>query len=382
MAFSAAAVSASGFCIEATCEKARVGKLYFPRGLVATPVFMPVATQGSLKAILHSLSLPYGLLLANTYHLYLRPGIEIIQKAGGLHAFMNWQGSILTDSGGYQVYSLASLRTLTKEGVIFKSHLDGSKHLFTPEKVVGIQGALGSDIQMALDVCPPYPVSERELAQALELTHAWALRARKYFLQQKEEGRIAPWIRQFGIVQGSTDTAQRHLSASFLAELDFEGYAIGGLAVGEPAVVRYEVTQETVRYLPWEKPRYLMGVGTPQDILEAIGAGVDMMDCVLPTREARHGRLYSWQGIYQIKNARYKADFTPLAQEGLLANFTRAYLRHLFHAQEPLALTLASLHNLLFYAELLAQVRFHIQQGDFYAWKEKVIPQLMQVNPD
>jgi len=351
---------------------ARAGILHTAHGEVPTPVFMPVATYGALRAFPHHLLPEAPILLSNTYHLYLRPGTSLLEEAGGLHRFMGWGKPILTDSGGYQVFSLAAHRTLSEEGVRFKSHIDGSAHLLTPELAVSIQRSIGSDIQMVLDVCPPYPASPAELSEALRLTHAWAGRARRAFVERPEAYGYP--IAQFGIVQGGVDPTLRQESWAALAPLDFEGWAVGGLAVGEPFDLRKPILHLMGQLLPPEKPRYVMGLGTPQDILEAIAAGMDMMDCVIPTRNARHGLIYSWEGIRNIKNAPYKNDFTPLPPWG----YTRAYLHHLFRVEDPLALVIATAANLHFFLELVRVARERIIAGEFRVWREAVEGQLMR----
>lgn len=351
---------------------ARAGLIRTAHGEVPTPVFMPVATQGALRAFPHHLLQEAPILLSNTYHLYLRPGTRLLEEAGGLHRFMGWEKPILTDSGGYQVFSLAAHRTLSEEGVRFKSHIDGSMHLLTPENAVSIQRSIGSDIQMVLDVCPPYPASSAELTEALRLTHLWAGRARRAF-QEKPEAYGYP-IAQFGIVQGGVEPELRRESWAALAPLDFEGWAVGGLAVGEPFELRKPILHLMGQLLPPEKPRYVMGLGTPQDILEAIATGMDMMDCVIPTRNARHGLIYSWEGIRNIKNAAYKDDFTPLPPWG----YTRAYLHHLFRVEDPLALMIATAANLHFFLELVRVARERIIAGEFRVWRESVERELMR----
>lgn len=339
---------------------------------------MPVGTVASVKAVgqqqLQEL-VKAQIILANTYHLYLRPGLEVLQGAGGLHKFMHWQLPILTDSGGYQVYSLSQIRKISSEGVLFASHIDGSRHLFTPENVVDKQRIIGSDIVMVLDECTPYPCDYSYAEKSMHLTHDWAKRSRSYFLQTSPVYDFEQY--QFGIVQGSTFVQLRKISAQYIASLEFDGNAIGGLAVGEPVELMYTITAEVCQELPKQKPRYLMGVGTPANILEAIACGVDMMDCVLPTRNARHGLLYTWQGILNIKNARYRYDFSPLDIDSSCEwdhYYTKAYLRHLFASGEILGLTIATIHNLNFFLELVARAREQILKGRFYSWKNEIIP--------
>ncbi len=338
-------------------SKARAGKFTTGHGEVETPIFMPVGTQGTVKAVtpdnlndeIHA-----QIILGNTYHLYLRPGTEILEQAGGLHKFMNWEKPILTDSGGFQVYSLSDLRKLDEDGVKFKSHLDGSEHYFTPEKVVNIQRSIGSDIMMALDECTPYPCEYDYAKKSERLTHEWALLNREAFV--KTESLYGHKQAQFGIIQGSVYKDLRELSAKEITSIDFEGFAIGGLAVGEPAEKMYEIVDFTTDFIPENKPRYLMGVGRPENILEAIERGVDMFDCVMPTRNARNANIFTWNGILSMRNAKYKNDFLPVDEECgcyTCRNFSRAYLRHLFVAKEILALQLATIHNLKFYLDIV-----------------------------
>ena len=340
---------------------ARLGRLTTPHGAIETPVFLPVGTAGTVKALTQDAleELGAGIILANTYHLYLRPGHELIRKLGGLHVFMSWRRAILTDSGGYQVFSLAELRKITDEGVRFRSHLDGSEHMLTPEKAAEIQLALGSDIAMVLDECIETP-APREIAEAaLKRTTTWATRARKYFLEQANRNGMPPqW--QFGIVQGATFADLRRESARQLLELEFPGYAVGGLAVGEPHEVTCEMAAEVAALLPKDKPRYLMGVGRPEQIPDYVARGMDMMDCVLPTRAARHACLYTSEGRVLIKNSRYIDDrraIDPRCQCAVCRRYTRAYLRHLFAAGEITAAILATHHNVQFYLDIMKQVR-------------------------
>jgi len=347
---------------------ARRGVLTTPHGTVQTPFFMPVGTQASVKALRNEALEEIGaeIILANTYHLYLRPGHEMVRKLGGLHQFMAWPRAILTDSGGFQVFSLSELRKITDEGVRFRSHLDGSEHLLTPEKAAEIQLALGSDIAMVLDECIETP-APRDIAEAaVKRTTAWAKRARTYFQQAAQrKGELAQW--QFGIVQGATFTDLRRESAKQLLDLDFPGYAVGGLAVGEPHEMTCEMTAEVTALLPKDKPRYLMGVGRPEQIAEYVALGIDMMDCVLPTRAARHACLYTSEGRVLIKNARYAQDKRPLDANcscSVCRRYTRAYLRHLFTAGEFTAAILATHHNVHFYLDLLRQIREAIGFGN------------------
>ncbi|RDV82989.1 tRNA guanosine(34) transglycosylase Tgt [Ammonifex thiophilus] len=342
--------------------KARWGRLFTPHGVVDTPVFMPVGTQATVKGLTPEElgALGTQILLCNTYHLYLRPGVSIVEEAGGLHRFMRWFGPILTDSGGFQVLSLAPLRKVTDEGVIFRSHLDGSEHLFTPEKVVDLQERLGPDIAMVLDECPPYPASREEIERAVKRTSAWAERSLKVW-RRKE-------VTFFGIVQGGVYRDLRERSVKELVALDFPGYAIGGLSVGEPKELTYAVLDWVVPLLPPDKPRYLMGVGTPEDILEGVARGVDMFDCVLPTRLGRHATVFTRRGRINIRRAAYARDFGPL-EEGCQCytcrHYTRAYLHHLFRAEEMLGPRLLTLHNLHFLFRLMERIREAIASGTF-----------------
>jgi queuine tRNA-ribosyltransferase len=346
---------------------ARRGQLKTPHGVIETPVFMPVGTAATVKGLTQEALETLGakIILANTYHLYLRPGHALIRKLGGLHKFMSWDGAILTDSGGYQVFSLAELRKITDEGVRFRSHLDGSEHLLTPEKAAEIQLALGSDIAMVLDECIETPAPRNIAEAALKRTTDWARRARQYFLQQaRQNGEPAQW--QFGIVQGATFLDLRRESARQLLELEFPGYAVGGLAVGEPHETTCEMTAEVTALLPKERPRYLMGVGRPEQIADYVARGIDMMDCVLPTRAARHACLYTREGRVLIKNARYIEDQRPIDPSCTCAvcrRYTRAYLRHLFAAGEITAAILATHHNVHFYLDIMRQIREAISFG-------------------
>ena len=347
---------------------ARRGVLKTPHGAVQTPFFMPVGTQATVKGLRNEALEELGaeIILANTYHLYLRPGHEAVRKLGGLHKFMSWPRAILTDSGGFQVFSLSELRKVTDEGVRFRSHLDGSEHLLTPEKAAEIQLALGSDIAMVLDECIETPAPRDKAESAVARTTAWAARARKYFLEQaSRNGELAQW--QFGIVQGATFADLRCASARQLMELDFPGYAVGGLAVGEPHALTCEMTSEVTALLPRERPRYLMGVGKPEQIADYVALGIDMMDCVLPTRAARHACLYTSEGRVLIKNARYAADQRPPDPNcscSVCRRYTRAYLRHLFAAGELTAAILATHHNVHFYLDLMRQIREAIGFGN------------------
>jgi queuine tRNA-ribosyltransferase len=346
---------------------ARRGKLATPHGAIETPFFMPCGTAGTVKGLTQDAleELGASILLANTYHLYLRPGHELIRRLGGLHAFMAWRGAILTDSGGYQVFSLSELRKVTDEGVRFRSHLDGSEHLLTPEKAVEIQLALGSDIAMVLDECIETPAPRNVAEAALKRTTEWACRGRNVFLQcAKRDGDPAQW--QFGIVQGATFADLRRESARQLLALEFPGYAIGGLAVGEPHEVTCEMTAEVTALLPQGRPRYLMGVGRPEQLADYVARGIDMMDCVLPTRAARHACLYTSEGRVLIKNARYIEDQRPIDPNcscSVCRRYTRAYLRHLFVAGEITAAILATHHNVCFYLDIMRQIREAITFG-------------------
>lgn len=341
---------------------------------------MPVGTVGSVKAV-HQRELKDDIaaqiILGNTYHLYLRPGTDVLNRMGGLHKFMNWDRPILTDSGGYQVYSLTDRRKLTEDGARFSSHIDGSKHIFTPEKVVDIQRAIGSDIMMVLDECTPYPCDYQYAEKSLGLTHRWADRC---IARHKEtEPLYGHYQALFPIVQGSTFRDLRTRSAEFIASRGAEGNAIGGLSVGEPAEMMYEMTELVCSILPEDKPRYLMGVGTPVNILENIALGVDMFDCVMPTRNARNGMLFTSEGIMNMKNEKWKYDESPIDPMGhayVDLDYSKAYLRHLFTAQERLGAQIASVHNLAFYLWLVKEARQHIINGDFSEWKSKMIPKL------
>jgi len=346
--------------------RARLGKLTLPNGIVNTPIFMPVGTQGTVKTIIPRELNELGaeIIVCNTYHLYLRPGTEVIKSAGGLSKFIGWHKPILTDSGGFQIYSLAPLRKITDEGVKFQSHIDGSSHFFTPESVVEIQETFGSDIAMCLDVCPPYPSTHDTAQDAMNQTLLWAERARKV---KKEETNL------FGIIQGATYADLRKTSAQATVDLYFTGYAIGGLCLGEPSSVTYEMIDAVRDFIPDKSVCYLMGAGYPEDIIEGVRRGVDMFDCVLPTRNGRTGTAFTSLGRVTIRNAQYLTDFTPLDPNCgcyTCQNFTRAYLRHLFIAGEVLGPKLLTLHNLFFFINLIKNIRQHINQGDFLAWSQ------------
>jgi queuine tRNA-ribosyltransferase len=347
---------------------ARRGRLSTPHGTIQTPFFLPVGTQASVKALTQQALEELGaeIILANTYHLYLRPGHELVRRLGGLHQFMSWPRAILTDSGGYQVFSLSALRKITDEGVRFRSHLDGSEHLLTPEKAAEIQLALGSDIAMVLDECIETPAPRDKAEAAVARTTAWAKRARNYFQEcAQRNGDLRQW--QFGIVQGATFADLRRESARQLLELDFPGYAVGGLAVGEPHETTCEMTAAVTALLPKDRPRYLMGVGRPEQIADYVALGIDMMDCVLPTRAARHACLYTSEGRVLIKNARYAEDQRPIDSKctcSVCHRYTRAYLRHLFAAGEITAAILATHHNVHFYLDIMRQIREAIEFGN------------------
>ena len=360
--------------------KARAGFFKTAHGSVETPAFMPVGTQGTVKAVNQQFlyeDIKAQIVLSNTYHLYLRPGTEILEKAGGLHKFMNWNKPILTDSGGYQVFSLAGLRKLKPDGVEFSSHLDGSKHFFTPEKIIGIQRSIGSDIIMVLDECTPYPCDYKYAKNSTQLTSDWAILNKEAFEKSKSLYGYEQY--SFGIIQGSVYKDLREQSAKDLIKLDFDGYAIGGLAVGEPTDDMYELTDFTTDIMPEDKPRYLMGVGRPENILESIERGIDMFDCVMPTRNARHAVLFTSDGVISLRNSQYRDDFNKLDENCdcyTCTNFSKAYLRHLFNAGEILALELASIHNLHFYIRLLSEARKNIIEGTFKDWKSEKVKKI------
>jgi queuine tRNA-ribosyltransferase len=358
-------------------SKARAGWFETEHGKVETPIFMPVGTQGTVKAVNQSYlknDIKAQIVLSNTYHLYLRPGTDVLEKAGGLHNFMNWHNPILTDSGGYQVFSLSELRKLKPDGVEFRSHLDGSKHFFTPEKVIGIQRSIGSDIMMVLDECTPHPCEYDYAKKSTKLTSDWAILNKEAFENSNPLYGKKQFL--FGIIQGSVYKDLREISAKDLIKINFDGYAIGGLAVGEPAEIMYEMVDFTTDFMPHDRPRYLMGVGRPENILEAIERGIDMFDCVMPTRNARNANLFTSAGILSMRNAKYKDDFSKIDEECgcySCSNYSKAYLRHLFIAKEVLALELASIHNLHFYLELVREARKKIIDGMFKEWKKETI---------
>jgi queuine tRNA-ribosyltransferase len=361
-------------------SKARTGYIETDHGIVETPIFMPVGTQGTVKAVNQNFlehDIKAQIVLSNTYHLYLRPGTEVLEKAGGLHKFMNWSKPILTDSGGFQVFSLSELRKLKKDGVEFRSHLDGSKHFFTPAKVIGIERSIGSDIMMVLDECTPFPCDYQYAVNSTQLTTDWAVLNKEAFENTSPLYDHKQYL--FGIIQGSIYKDLREKSALELNKLDFDGYAIGGLAVGEPTDLMYELIDFTTDFMPENRPRYLMGVGRPENILEAIDRGVDMFDCVMPTRNARNSNLFTSTGVLSMRNAKYKDDFSEIDKSCTCytcTNFSRAYLRHLFIAGEILALELASIHNLHFYLDMMNEARKMILEGNFKKWKVEKIKQI------
>lgn len=365
--------------VEATLDdsNARAGLITTDHGQIETPIFMPVGTVGSVKAVhFHELRDDIGaqIILGNTYHLYLRPGTDILFKAGGLHKFNGWDRPILTDSGGFQVFSLAENRKLTDEGAHFRSHIDGSKHLFTPEKVVDIQRIIGSDIMMALDECPPGESEYSYAKRSLELTTRWLRRGWEHY--NATECPYGYHQAYFPIVQGCKYPDLRREAAKMVADLGAEGNAIGGLAVGEPTETMYEMIEIVNEILPADRPRYLMGVGTPVNILEAIDRGVDMMDCVMPTRNGRNGMLFTRHGTMNMRNRKWADDFSPLQEDGhsmVDRIYSKAYVRHLFVANEILALQIASIHNLAFYLWLVKEARWHIIDGDFKRWKNEMV---------
>lgn len=367
------------FSVLHTSGKARAGILETDRGSIPTPIFMPVGTQGTVKAVQQRELDEIGakVILGNTYHLFLRPGVDLIERAGGLHRFIAWDKPILTDSGGYQVFSLSDLRGIDDDGVNFKSHIDGSLHRFTPESVIDTQRSFGSDIMMVLDECTPYPCDEEYARRSNELTLRWAERCQNCMSSTSSKYGMAQSL--FAIVQGSTYPSIRERSAEALVQLEFSGYAIGGLSVGEPASAMYDMTDICTDILPSAKPRYLMGVGTPENILESIDRGIDMFDCVMPTRNGRNAVLFTRNGKMNMRNAGYTNDFRPV-DEGCSCysckNFTRAYIRHLFKAKEILALQLASIHNLFFYLWLVGTAREQVLAGSFSEWKDKCLASL------
>jgi queuine tRNA-ribosyltransferase len=362
-------------------SKARAGIVTTDHGTIETPIFMPVGTAASVKAV-HQKELiddvKAQIILGNTYHLYLRPGMEIISQAGGLHKFMNWDKPILTDSGGYQVYSLSDSRKIKEEGVKFHSHIDGSRHLFSPESVIDVQRTIGADIIMAFDECTPYPCDQRYAKKSMEMTHRWLTRCIERFNTTDPKYGYSQTF--FPIVQGSVYNDLRKISAEYIAAQNCEGNAIGGLSVGEPAEMMYEMTELVCNILPKEKPRYLMGVGTPANILECISLGIDMFDCVMPTRNARNGMLFTRNGIINIRNEKWKNDFSALDENGTSfvdSYYSKAYLRHLVINKEILASQIATLHNLSFYLWLVTEARSKIKEGTFAEWKNDLVPKLV-----
>lgn len=362
--------------------QARAGVIDTAHGAIQTPIFMPVGTVGSVKAVTQTQlqeEIQAQIILGNTYHLYLRPGTEVLEAAGGIHQFMGWNRPILTDSGGYQVFSLAANRKLKEEGAVFQSHIDGSKHLFSPEKVIDIQRSIGADIIMAFDECPPYPSEYGYARKSMELTHRWLSRC----IQRMNETQPLYGYEQalFPIVQGSTYTDLRKISAEYISSMDAPGNAIGGLSVGEPEAEMYELSALCCSILPVHKPRYLMGVGTPWNLLENISLGIDMFDCVMPTRNGRNGMLFTTQGVINIKNKKWATDFSPIDEHlpcPTSQYYSKAYLRHLFISKEILGLQIASIHNLTFYLHLMKTAREQIIHGNFQTWKNTMVPILKQ----
>jgi queuine tRNA-ribosyltransferase len=361
-------------------SNARAGLLHTAHGVIETPIFMPVGTVGSVKGVPQDQlknAIQAQIILGNTYHLYLRPGTSVLEQAGGLHKFMNWDKPILTDSGGYQVFSLSANRKLREEGALFQSHIDGSKHLFSPENVMDIQRSIGADIIMAFDECPPYPSDYAYAKKSMDLTHRWLQRC----VQRLAETPAKYGYEQslFPIVQGSTYKDLRKEASEYIAQIGADGNAIGGLSVGEPEEMMYEMAALCCDYLPSDKPRYLMGVGTPWNLIENIALGIDMFDCVMPTRNGRNGMLFTWDGVINIKNKKWQDDFSAIdasLSNGMSEVYSKAYLRHLFIAKELLALQIASVHNLSFYLALVKEARKHILEGDFASWKQQVLPKL------
>ena len=361
-------------------SSARAGVLSTDHGDIETPIFMPVGTAGSVKGV-HQRELDREvkaqIILGNTYHLFLRPGMEVITEAGGLHKFINWQKPILTDSGGYQVYSLSENRKITEQDVTFKSHIDGSLHRFSPERAIDIQREIGADIIMAFDECTPWPCTFEYAENSMHLTHRWLKRCIEHFEKQAPYYDYGQTLA--GIVQGSTYKDLRKESAEFISAQDLEINAIGGLSVGEPAEELYAMTSLVCSYLDQDKPRYLMGVGTPQNLLECISLGVDMFDCVMPTRNGRNGMLFTWDGIINIRNEKWKKDYSAIDIKGSSSvdtDYSKSYLRHLMHSKEMLGAQIASIHNLAFYLDLVTEARKHIIAGDFSRWKDEVSPKL------
>jgi queuine tRNA-ribosyltransferase len=352
-------------------SRARRGRLHTPHGTVETPVFMPVGTQATIKTLNPEEVRELGarIILSNTYHLYLRPGHDLVAEAGGLHKFMNWNGTILTDSGGFQVFSLSGLRKITEEGVKFRSHIDGSEHFLSPEKAMEIQNALGSDIMMAFDECTPWPAEHKYVKDSLERTTRWLKRCKEAHRRPHDQA-------LFGIIQGGTYADLRRQSVEEICSIDLPGYAVGGLSVGEPKDLMAEMLDVTVPLIPDNKPRYLMGVGSPEDLVEGVGQGIDMFDCVLPTRIARHGTVFLPEGKMTVRNAEFARDFRPI-QEGCdcyaCRHYTRAYIRHLLKAEEMLGLRLCSIHNLRFLVRLMEEIRASIEAGNFADYRKEFL---------
>ena len=361
-------------------SKARAGEITTDNGVIQTPIFMPVGTAGSVKGIHHrelKEDIKAQIILGNTYHLFLRPKMDIIERAGGLHKFINWDRPMLTDSGGYQVYSLGDMRKINEEGVTFRSHIDGSKHLFTPESVMDVQRTIGADIMMAFDECTPYPCELKYATDSMHMTHRWLDRCINHLENLPYKYGYEQTF--FPIVQGSTYKDLRRQSAEYIANAGAQGNAIGGLSVGEPAEEMYAMTEVVAEILPEDKPRYLMGVGTPINILENIALGIDMFDCVMPTRNARNGMLFTAHGTINIKNKKWENDFSPIDEMDITyvdTLYSKAYLRHLFAAKELLGKQIASIHNLGFYLWLVREARKHILAGDFGVWKNKMVKQM------
>jgi queuine tRNA-ribosyltransferase len=365
-----------------TVTKARAGKITTDHGEILTPIFMPVGTVGSVKAVTQQQlynDVQAQIILGNTYHLYLRPGVEVLEAAGGLHKFNGWHKPILTDSGGYQVFSLAAKRKITEEGAMFQSHIDGSKHMFSPENVMDIQRSIGADIIMSFDECPPYPSEYGYAQKSMHLTHRWLQRCVNRLAETPDKYGYTQNL--FPIVQGGTYKDLRKASCEFISSINAAGNAIGGLSVGEPIEMMYEFSAFCCEYLPLNKPRYLMGVGTPWDILENIALGIDMFDCVMPTRNGRNGMIFTTQGVINIRNKKWATDFTPIdigLPNEMSTYYSKAYLRHLFIANEILALQLASLQNLSFYLWLVGQAREQILNNNFNTWKNEIMPIIKQ----
>ncbi|MBX3241143.1 MAG: tRNA guanosine(34) transglycosylase Tgt [Chitinophagaceae bacterium] len=365
-----------------TATEARAGVLTTDHGEIPTPIFMPVGTAGSVKGVTQlqlQEEVKAKIILGNTYHLYLRPGTGILENAGGLHRFINWQLPVLTDSGGYQVFSLAGSRKISEEGVVFQSHIDGSRHLFSPEKVMDIQRSIGADIIMAFDECPPYPSDYRYAEKSMHLTHRWLDRCFSRLAETPERYGFTQNL--FPIVQGGTYTDLRKASCEYIASKNASGNAIGGLSVGEPEEMMYGLCGLCCENLPAEKPRYLMGVGTPWNILECIALGIDMFDCVMPTRNGRNAMLFTSNGVINIDNKKWEKDFSPIDDGidcGVSNYYSKAYLRHLFKSKELLGLTIASIHNLAFYLHVVTEARKHILSGDFSSWKEEAVARYKQ----